>query len=323
MSVEQDLERAPVLVVDDTLSNRLSFEALLERVGVEAVCCESGARALEAGLHSDFALAIIDVQMPEMDGYELARYLRRAKRTRDLPLVFVTATSRSIEHIHKGYAAGAVDYVVKPFPPEVLEAKVQGFVRLFQQRRALERLTVALESEIARREAMEAELRAHRDRLEREVRRRTESLERSNRALEAFAHSAAHDLQAPLRTVAGFADALVEDLEAGHHKDALDDAQRIRRAAVRASHLVSSVMELAQVAGAQPAHDRVPLGEVVADSLDDLAATVRTNGAQISVGELPVVSGDRRLIHRLMLNLLSNALKFVSKERAPWVVVEA
>lgn len=137
-----------VLIVDDRPENLLVLERVLADCGAELVRAESGEAALKATLHQAFALAILDVQMPGMDGYELAEYLRGAAATRTLPIIFLTAVYSDDYHVFRGYEAGAVDFLTKPYRPEVLQAKVRVFLELDQQRRALER---AVETERARR----------------------------------------------------------------------------------------------------------------------------------------------------------------------------
>ena len=137
-----------ILIVDDRPENLLVLERVLADCGAELVRADNGEAALKATLHQAFALAILDVQMPGMDGYELAEYLRGAAATRTLPIIFLTAVYSDDHHVFRGYEAGAVDFLTKPYRPEVLQAKVRVFLELDRQRRALER---AVETERARR----------------------------------------------------------------------------------------------------------------------------------------------------------------------------
>jgi two-component system, sporulation sensor kinase E len=126
-----------ILIVDDRPENLLALERLLQDTGAQVIRATSGNEALKATLHHDFALAILDVQMPEMDGYELAEYLRGGENTRNLPIIFLTAVYADEHHVFKGYAAGAVDFVTKPYSPEIMLAKVRVFLELDRQRREL------------------------------------------------------------------------------------------------------------------------------------------------------------------------------------------
>ena len=126
-----------ILVVDDKPENLYVLEKLLQPTQTEIIKATSGNEALIASLHHEFALAILDVQMPIMDGFELAEYLRSTEKTRRLPIIFLTAVCSDETYIFKGYEAGAVDFITKPYPPAVLLSKVEIFLQLDQQKREL------------------------------------------------------------------------------------------------------------------------------------------------------------------------------------------
>ena len=128
-------ESIKLLIVDDVAENLVALEALLRRDGVQPLCARSSAEALELLLVHDVALALIDVQMPEMDGFELAELMRGAARTKHVPLIFITAGSRDPTRVFKGYETGAVDFLYKPIDPQILKSKVDVFLELADQRR--------------------------------------------------------------------------------------------------------------------------------------------------------------------------------------------
>ena len=130
-----------VLIVDDVAENRIALEALLRRDGVQVMCARSGAEALELLLIHDVAIAVVDVQMPEMDGFELAELMRGAARTKHVPIIFITAGARDPTRVFKGYESGAVDFLFKPIDPHILKSKIEVFLELADQRR---RVTEAL-----------------------------------------------------------------------------------------------------------------------------------------------------------------------------------
>ena len=160
---------ATILIVDDRDANLLALEAVLEPLGQRLVKARSGREALRFLLHEDCALILLDVQMPELDGFETAALIRERERTRYTPIIFVTAIRREEEHILKGYANGAVDYVVKPFNAENMIAKVRVFLELYRREEELKREVRAREEErdeFERRERMaRAEADAHREHL--------------------------------------------------------------------------------------------------------------------------------------------------------------
>ncbi|MFC4533924.1 response regulator [Sphaerisporangium dianthi] len=145
-------ERAKILLVDDREENLIALEAILSSLDVVAVRARSGEEALKALLSIEFALILLDVRMPGMDGFETAAHIKRRERTRNIPIIFLTVVDSAPDYAFRGYAAGAVDYLTKPFDPWVLRAKVSVFVELYNMNRRLaeqaallrERLTVEL-----------------------------------------------------------------------------------------------------------------------------------------------------------------------------------
>jgi PAS domain S-box-containing protein len=133
------VERLPILLVDDQPENLRTLEAVLEPLGYPLVSCGSGHGALRLLLERDFAMILLDVRMPGLDGLETARLIKERARTRDIPIVFLTAARDEVSDIARGYGVGAVDYLLKPFDPEVLRSKVAVFTELEAGRRALKR----------------------------------------------------------------------------------------------------------------------------------------------------------------------------------------
>ena len=128
---------AKALLVDDRRDNLIALEAMLQGLPLEAVPVDSGEAALKQLLVDDFALILLDAQMPEMDGFETARHIKRRERTRHVPIIFLTAADRDAQLALRGYAVGAVDYLAKPFDPWVLRAKVSVFVELWTKTQQL------------------------------------------------------------------------------------------------------------------------------------------------------------------------------------------
>ena len=132
------LEPATILLVDDREENLLALEAILSSLGHNLVRARSGAEALKHLLTTDVSLILLDVQMPEMDGYETAAHIQSRPRTRNIPIIFLTAIDHEAHQAYRGYAAGAVDFLAKPFDPWMLRAKVQVFLKLYLERQVLE-----------------------------------------------------------------------------------------------------------------------------------------------------------------------------------------
>src|SRR5438552_3698532 len=126
-------QRVKILIVDDRPENLLALEAILGSSNLELVRAYSGEEALRRLLQNDFAVILLDVQMPTMDGFETATLIRQRDKSKHTPIIFLTAINKSQTHIFKGYSLGAVDYIVKPIVPEILRSKVGVFIELFEK----------------------------------------------------------------------------------------------------------------------------------------------------------------------------------------------
>src|SRR6185436_11537003 len=172
-----------ILLVDDKPENLAVLESILERDDYRLTKAQSAQEALVALINTDFALIVLDVRMPETSGFELAQIIKERKRTRDVPIIFVTAHYSEDQHILSGYSAGAVDYMTKPVNPVILKSKAAVFADLYRKTKALNEANQVLHN-------------------------RNQELVIVNKELEAFSYSVSHDLRAPLRHVSGFAEAL-------------------------------------------------------------------------------------------------------------------
>ncbi len=142
-------ERAKILMVDDRPENLLALEAILGSLDLDLVRANSGEEALRALLQDEFALILLDAQMPGMDGFETAARIKRRTRTKDVPIIFLTAVDRDPNSSYRGYVAGGADYLSKPFDPWILRAKVQVFVDLWQAARLREDLLAPVRERFA------------------------------------------------------------------------------------------------------------------------------------------------------------------------------
>ncbi len=142
-------EHARVLLVDDRRENLVALEAILQGLPVDPVTATSGEEALKRLLTDDFALILLDAQMPGMDGFETATHIKQRERTRHVPIIFLTAVDRDAHLAFRGYAAGAVDYIPKPFDPWVLRAKVTVFIDLWSKTQKLREQAAAVRAQEA------------------------------------------------------------------------------------------------------------------------------------------------------------------------------
>nr|WP_150960489.1 ATP-binding protein [Aneurinibacillus sp. XH2] len=147
-----------ILLVDDHPENLLALEAVLAEENYNLVRANSGEEALRCLLKQEFAVIVMDVQMPGMDGFETARFIKARDRSKDIPIIFITATSKEAEHFFTGYSVGAIDYMVKPFIPQTLKSKIEGFVNLFISSKKLQKQAKLLEEQTKKLEKANKEL---------------------------------------------------------------------------------------------------------------------------------------------------------------------
>src|SRR5688500_11939617 len=244
--------KVSILLVDDRPENHLALEAALEPLGQDLVKANSGEEALRLLLRQEFAVILLDVQMPGMDGFDTAIEIKQREKTKDIPIIFLTAISREPHHALRGYSTGAVDYMSKPFDPWVLRAKVAVFVDLYEKSSLLKKQKELLGQRLDER------LRA-----EKALEQKAQELERSNADLQQFAYVASHDLQEPLRVMNGFLDLLRESFTERTTEDAVDMIDRIRRSTNRMDRLLQDLLEYARVGSATEAFAETDLNEVL------------------------------------------------------------
>ena len=285
-----------ILLVDDRPENLLALEGVLEPLGHTLVRASSGEEALKRLLTDEFAVILLDVQMPGLDGFDTAEHIKAREKTRDIPIIFITAISRESDHAIRGYETGAVDYVLKPFEPWLLQSKVRVFVELHEKNQLLRRQVAEL------------------TRAEEALARKAAELQRSNAELEQFAYVASHDLQEPLQVVAGYLELLTDRHGAGLSDDARALIDRAVAATHRMDDLIRDLLRYARVGTDAHASEQVDLQALVGDALHDLQRAIQFAEATVEVGELPTVEGNRVLLSQLLQNLVGNAIKFRSEE---------
>jgi signal transduction histidine kinase len=309
-----------ILLVDDRDDNLFSLETILEADGYHFVKASSGRQALKILLTEfDFALILMDVKMPNLNGFETAALIYEREKLKHIPIIFITANNYGEENIFKGYRSGAVDYIFKPINPELLRAKVSVFIDLYKknhqllmQEEKLKAINKNLENEIKERKNSEDKVHD----LNKKLLINIESLETANKELDRFAFMASHDMQEPLRKIRTFSDLL-----AIKHKEQLDeDAQSkiriIQKAAVRMQELIKDILTFSKISTEKEPFVKTDLTPLVQEVVDELDTAVQDKKANISIAPLPTLSVNPVLIKSLFLNLIGNAIKY-SKPNVP------
>ncbi|MDD8018210.1 MAG: response regulator [Bacteroidota bacterium] len=301
--------KAKILLVDDTPDNLVALEAVLIELDEELISMTSGAAALRYLLeHEDVAVILLDIQMPEMDGYETARYIRQRDRLKDIPIILLTAIYKSDDSIEQGYAAGAVDYIVKPFNPNILKSKVSVFVEL-RKRRARQQWLDRENLSITKAKARLVDELADR---EREVKRVNEYLSLANRELEAFAYSASHDLRAPLRHIKSFIALLKEELLSLSPKQ-IEYIDFVVEAAKHMDALIEDLLLFSRTGWSQMSITTVDMDRLVQEIVQELKLQFEGRMIDWKLAPLGTAQGDTGLLHIVLMNLIGNAIKYTGK----------
>jgi len=314
-------ETVKILLVDDKPANLVALEAVLDGLGQELIKAQSGKEALRACLENDFAAILLDVKMPDMDGFETAAMIREREQSKDTPIIFLTAL-KSEEHLFRGYYMGAVDYLYKPIVPEVLRSKVAVFVDLSRKnsilkknRDALEQKNAELQQQVAERMRAESDVRRLNAELELRVEERTRELSRMNEELRQFAYVASHDLQEPLRTVASYAQLLSRRYKNKLDKDADEFIDYMVGGVMRMHTLLNDMLAYSRVTESkdQP-FASANLNAVLQSALMNLDHSITESHAEITHDPLPTVDGDEVQLSQVFQNLIGNAIKYKSDE---------
>ncbi|MFL5448373.1 MAG: sensor histidine kinase, partial [Gemmatimonadales bacterium] len=262
--------------------------------------------ALKRLLSDDFAVILLDVKMPDMDGFETAELIRQRDRSRHTPILFLTAADTSQTQAVRGYAVGAVDYLIKPVVPEFVRSKVAVFVELAKKNELLRRQAALL----AQSEQAALELAETRAELVRE-------LEHKNRELESFSYAVSHDLRAPLRRIDSFSRAILESQGRRLDDEGRKFLSRVREASQQMSQLIDDVLYLSRVTRTELRDQEVDLSEVAELVVRRLQEEQPNRGMEVKIRPGVVVAGDGQLLKIALENLLQNAWKFTAKQAEP------
>lgn len=299
-----------ILIVDDKKENLFSLKTLLELNSFDVDTAASGEEALKKILKNQYALIILDVQMPVMDGYEVAESISGYSKTKNIPIIFLSAVNIDKSFITKGYNSGGVDYITKPFDPELLMLKVRTFIRLYEQTNELKRI--------------QKELEASNELLEVKVNERTSDLLRANMELEAsnaelqqYASLASHDLQEPLRKIITF-NKIIEDRYLDGNPDAHRYMKKVIASCERMRSLIHDLLNYSRLSGISVFTD-TDLNSLLRETITDLELTITEKKAKILIEELPVVEAIPGQLRQVFQNVISNALKFTRNGVTPQI----
>lgn len=295
-----------ILLVDDEPKNLLTLQRVLAPLEENLVTALSGKEALKKILQESFAVILLDVSMPDIDGFQVADLVRKRESTKETPIIFVTAYDIGIDGIFRGYESGAVDYLVKPIQPKILLSKVRVFVELHRKTLELGR----------QREIAIAELNKNRELYE-----ENKLLERMKEEAEQFASIASHDLQTPLRHIGNYIEVLKEDLGAKASAEQLEALDVITAGTKRMKTLINDLLAISRIGPQSVNLMPVDLDGLIADVLDTLVDEIEEAKAKVIIRPLPTIYADEGKMHLVFQNLICNALKYRSPDRDAEVIV--
>lgn len=281
---ELALTQAPVniLLVDDRPENLISLESMFQNSTRNIICANSGQEALKFALENEIALILLDVQMPDMDGFEVARLLKENSRTKDISIIFVTALSKDEKYTMKGYEEGAVDYLHKPLDFNLVQAKVSVFEKLFLQQRELKEINQKLIS--------------------------------TNKQLDEFVYIVSHDLKAPLRGLSSLATFLEDEIGENITAGALDLINMMKNRTGRLQGLVDGILHYSKMANIADTKEKFSVKDLV-NSIIDLLSPPNNFRFEVS-DNLPIVNSEKIKLHEVFQNLISNSIKYNSEQDA-------
>jgi len=313
-----------ILLVDDREDNLFSIETILEKDNYTIVKARSGREALKVLLHQqDFSLILMDVQMPELNGFETATIIYERDKLKDIPIIFITAFSYDEDYIFKGYKTGGVDYIYKPIKPELLRMKVSVFVELYRKNQQLllheKKLLAAnrsLQKEIDERKMSEEKIRL----LNEQLVSNNAHLKSINEELDRFAYVASHDLQEPLRKIMVFSDKIL--MKENMDEETEKYFKKIINSSKRMQMLINDLLSFSRQSISSSDFERTDLNTLAKEAIAELEIEVEKSNAKIHLGELPVVWAIPSLMKQLFHNLVSNAIKFRAKGVEPIIRIE-
>ncbi len=287
-----------ILIVDDRPENLLTLENMLDSPELHVVKASSGNEALGLMLEQDFALVLLDVQMPVMDGFEVAELMRSNEKTRHIPIIFVTAISTERKHIFQGYDAGAVDYLYKPLDLEVLKSKIHSFIAFFKHKQELQQTTNKLEKTVS------------------ELHKAKQIAEEATKAKSSFLANMSHEIRTPLNGIIGMADLMMQDELSELQKERLID---LKNSGESLLEIINEILDISKIEA-----EKLELEDVEFNLRELLEKVVRLLSVKTLKTDIELVAsltpdlpqkvvGDPTRLRQVLINLLGNAIKFTKQ----------
>lgn len=295
-------EKVNILIVDDDPVKSTLIQNIIYDSGENIIVLDNGKDALRYLLAHDVAVILLDVNMPVMDGFETASLIRKRKQNQFTPILFITAYSTDAKEVSRGYSLGAVDYLFTPVVPEILRAKVKVFTDLFKMNKIIKSNFLQIQS-------LNQDLEKYSSILEKQK----WLLEETNKDLESFSYSVSHDLRTPLRHIAGYTELLKNYFSGKLDEKGNNYLQNVVNATQKMGTLIDDLLELSRIGMASMKPVKINLASLVKEVLEDLKPEINSRNILWKIGKLEEVTADLSLLKMVLLNYITNAVKYTRK----------